>query len=170
MNADIKKFQVDSRGVPRLTSVDERSVGVNMSTKSADSKWAREDVTRNVGIHIIHSFLTPVPHTPLTNCSDVSHLQYKYAEGSRMERRALYHGYEDLKKQTHDVTFTIPEKKFSFGEDVTLEVEMTNKAKQHVVKGTIECEAVTYTGKVCENFCCWAVIKIFALYKVSTLF
>ena len=76
-----------------------------------------------------------------------------------MERRALYHGYDDLLKQSHDVTFTVPEKKFRFGEDVTLDVEMTNKAKQHVVRGAILCEAVDYTGKVsmeCLMLCNWS--------------
>ena len=141
VNADIKKYEVDSNGVPRLTSVDTRSVGVDISTKSVGST-RREDVTSLVSQQPLVSSPSQVylPH----------YLQYKHSEGSRMERRALYHGYEELLKQSQDVTFNIPEKKFSFGEDVRFEVEMTNKAKQHVVKGTILCEAVDYTGKVCS--------------------
>lgn len=51
-------------------------------------------------------------------------------------------------KESHDMTFTVPETSYSFGQDVTLQVEMSNKARQHVVKGTILCEAVDYTGSV----------------------
>lgn len=97
-------------------------------------------------------------------------MQYKHREGSDLERRALYHGYEELMKEVHDMTFEIPEATYSFGEDVTLQVgthctdggcastnwsvccvqvTMFNKAKQHTVKGSIVCEAVDYTGKVC---------------------
>lgn len=46
------------------------------------------------------------------------------------------------------MTFTIPEASYSFGQDVTLQVEMSNKARQHHVKGSILCEAVDYTGRV----------------------
>jgi hypothetical protein len=119
VNADIKTFTVGSDGAPRLSSVDTSSVGQDISTKAVGSS-RREDLT----------------------------LTYKHPEGSDWERRALYHGYEDLLKETHDVTFTIPDKTYSFGQPVTLEVEMSNKARQHTVKGTILCEAVDYTGKV----------------------
>ena len=41
---------------------------------------------------------------------------------------------------------------------VCIQVEMTNKARQHLVKGSILCEAVDYTGKVkllvCHVFMC----------------
>ena len=156
MNADIKKYQVDSSGVPKLTSVDTRIVGETISTKSATSR-RREDVTNAVRLmtavfsttFFLHSYSLSFPTLiPLSLLWSLYVLQYKHPEGSRMERRALYHGYDDLLKQSHGVTFTVPEKKFSFGDDVTLGVEMTNKAKQHVVRGTILCEAVDYTGKV----------------------
>lgn len=64
-----------------------------------------------------------------------------------MERRALYHGYKELMEEVHDVTFSIPEAEYEFGQDVTLTVKATNKANQHSIRGTIQCQAVTYTGK-----------------------
>ena len=73
-------------------------------------------------------------------------LQYKYSEGSGMERHALYHGYEELMKVVNDIIFSIPETEYGFGQDVTLTVKATNKAPQHLIKGTIQCKAVTYTG------------------------
>ena len=50
-------------------------------------------------------------------------LQYKHPEGSDWERRALYNGYEELLKETHDLTFDIPQATYSFGQDVTLQVQ-----------------------------------------------
>ena len=37
---------------------------------------------------------------------------------------------------------------------VCVQVEMTNKARQHLVKGSIVCEAIDYTGKVEPLECC----------------
>ena len=73
--------------------------------------------------------------------------QYKYAEGTDWERRALYHGYKELMEEVHDVQFTIPEVEYDFGQDVTLEVKVLNKGRQHQIVGSIKCQAVTYTGK-----------------------
>lgn len=84
---------------------------------------------------------TPSIHLPLPSN------QYKYPEGSGMERRALYHGYEELMKVVHDVVFSIPETEYEFGQDVTVTVKATNKAAQHIIRGTITCKAVTYTGR-----------------------
>lgn len=49
-------------------------------------------------------------------------MQYKHREGSDLERSALYHGYEELLKEVHDMTFDIPEATYSFGQDVKLQV------------------------------------------------
>ena len=46
------------------------------------------------------------------------------------------------------MTFTIPPATYNYGQDVTLDIAMTNKARQHIVKGTVLCEAIDYTGKV----------------------
>ncbi len=73
--------------------------------------------------------------------------QYKYPEGSDWERRALYEGYEDLLKVVHSVEFKIPEQSCKFGEDVTFVVRVTNKERQHRIKGKIRCIAVSYTGR-----------------------
>ena len=73
--------------------------------------------------------------------------QYKYAEGSDWERRALYSGYEELMKEQHNVDFEIPEVKYEFGQDVKFEVRATNRRKIQRIRGQILCEAVTYTGR-----------------------
>ena len=73
--------------------------------------------------------------------------QYKYPEGTDWERRALYNGYKELLVEVHDVEFFIQETEYEFGQDVTLVVTMSNKARQHRVRGKIQCQAVTYTGK-----------------------
>ena len=112
VNADIKRYMVDSDGVPRLVSVDTSSVGRDISTKAVGSN-RREDLTNAV---------SPSP-VPLTRASWLPlSLQYKHPEGSDWERRALYHGYEELLKETHEVTFSIPQAKYSFGQNVTLRV------------------------------------------------
>ena len=49
------------------------------------------------------------------------------------------------------MTFSIAPATYSFGQDVMLSIAMSNKARQHVVKGTVLCEAVDYTGKVGSN-------------------
>ena len=64
-----------------------------------------------------------------------------------MERRALYHGYEELMEEAHDITFVIPEAEYEFGQDVTFTVKATNRATQHGIRGTIKCVAVSYTGR-----------------------
>ena len=76
------------------------------------------------------------------------HKQYKYPEGSDWERRALYSGYKELIEAQYDVEFEVPEVKHKFGEDVTLEVVIKNKNKQHRVRGCISCKATSYTGAV----------------------
>ena len=48
VNADIKKYTVDSDGVPRLFSVDKTTVGQKISTKLVGS-WRRDDITHLVG-------------------------------------------------------------------------------------------------------------------------
>ena len=141
VNADIKKYQVGSDGVPNLFEVDKTSVGRNISTKAVGSS-RRQDLTGEVS-HTGHRGLET-----MSDCVSPLSQQYKHPEGSDWERRALYHGYEELLKETHDMTFSIPETSYSFGQDVTLQVEMSNKARQHVVKGSILCEAVDYTGRV----------------------
>lgn len=74
-------------------------------------------------------------------------MQYKYPERSKEEREALYHGYKELLEQTQDMTFEIPETTYEFGQNVKFEVKMTNKAKQHRIRGWVLCEAITYTGR-----------------------
>ena len=73
--------------------------------------------------------------------------QYKYAEGSDWERRALYSGYDELMKKQHEVDFEIPEVQYKFGQDVKFEVRATNRGKIHRIRGQILCEAITYTGR-----------------------
>ncbi len=73
--------------------------------------------------------------------------QYKYAEGSDWERRALYEGYEELLKEVHDIVFDIPDQNFEFGDDITFVVKATNKKRQHRIKGKIRCLAASYTGR-----------------------
>ena len=50
-------------------------------------------------------------------------------------------------KETHDVTFEVPEATYDFGQNVTFEVKATNKGRQHRIKGKIRCVATAYTGR-----------------------
>ena len=113
VNADIKRFLVGSDGVPRLVDVDTSSVGRDISTKAVGSN-RREDLTSAVSLSL-------PPSDQVIMAVSLS-LQYKHPEGSDWERRALYHGYEELLKETHEVTFSIPQATYSFGQDVTLRV------------------------------------------------
>ena len=153
VNADIKKYVIGSDGAPRLVSVDKTAVGKDISTKAVGS-WRRVDLTDTVSHHLPPSLL---PHSP----PPLS--QYKHTEGTDWERRALYFGYEELIKESHDMTFNIPAATYSFGQDVTLDIAMTNKARQHVVKGTVLCEAVDYSGKVHATVCVCVMLCIIHL-------
>lgn len=85
----------------------------------------------------------------------IINFQYKYAEGTDWERRALYNGYEELKLKEFDVEFFIPETEYKFGQGVFFVVTVTNKAEQeHRIRGNIQCRAVTYNGKWASTFCC----------------
>ena len=77
------------------------------------------------------------------------YLQYKHVSpiGSGRERRTLYHGHKELLEKTFDVIFEIPEVEYRFGQNIKFEVKMTNKGKQHRIKGRIICEAISYTGR-----------------------
>lgn len=74
-------------------------------------------------------------------------VQYKYPEGSDWERRALYHGYEELKNEIYDVDFQIPAVKHNLGENVHLQVIVKNRGKLQRVRGSIHCKAITYNGR-----------------------
>lgn len=50
--------------------------------------------------------------------------------------------------ETQDLEFSIPETEYEFGQDVTFVVTVSNKARQHRVRGRIVCQAVTYNGKL----------------------
>ena len=52
--------------------------------------------------------------------------------------------------ETFDMEFSIPEVEYEFGQDVTLTVNATNKARQHHVRGRIHCQAVGYNGRSVE--------------------
>ena len=61
--------------------------------------------------------------------------------------------YKELMEEVHDVQFTIPEVEYDFGQDVTLEVKILNKVRQHQkIVGSIKCQAVTYTEKY-SSYC-----------------
>ena len=73
----------------------------------------------------------PVPLNSISSLTIPSSLplspplyQYKYPEGDSRERQALYHGHEELLKESHDMTFEIPQATYSFGQDVTFVVSV----------------------------------------------
>lgn len=127
MNADIKKYMIGEDGAPRLFKVDTTSVGRNISTKAVGSS-RREDLTDQVSSPLA-CLLNHIPSVIVTILllsppSPLSLYQYKYPEGDSRERRALYHGHEELLKETHDMTFEIPQATYSFGQDVTFVVSV----------------------------------------------
>ena len=50
-------------------------------------------------------------------------------------------------KETFDVEFSVAEVEYEFGQDVTLTVNASNKARQHHIRGKIRCQAVRYNGR-----------------------
>ena len=50
-------------------------------------------------------------------------------------------------EEVYDVDFSIPEREYEFGQDVTLTVSASNKGSQHRIRGNILCEAISYTGR-----------------------
>ena len=67
-----------------------------------------------------------------------------------MERKALYHGYKQLLKEEEQVEFTVPEVEREFGRDVEFHVCVKGKSTTEggvaLIKGSITCAAVSYTG------------------------
>ena len=92
------------------------------------------------------SFPTPLYET-LTYIHDCTPPQYKYREGSEKEREALYRGLSELVEGEWDMEFTVPYIAAQFGQDVQYVVKASNKSRQLRIRGTITCEATTYTGR-----------------------
>ena len=92
---------------------------------------------------------TPYP-LPLTSPLPLTPPQYKYPDGSVLERDALYSNYKELVEANYELSFYVPLVSHTPGSDITLEVHITNSGGKRPVEvvGHVTCSAVMYTGKI----------------------
>ena len=98
------------------------------------------------------SLFPPLPLPLLSLSSPSPPSQYKYPDGSDLERHALYRNYKELVEDKYEVSFHVPEVSHRLGSDIAMEVHIKNCGSRTVeVCGHVSCSAVMYTGKVLRS-------------------
>ena len=93
-----------------------------------------------------------LPSSLLSLSSPSPPSQYKYPDGSDLERHALYSNYKELVEDKYEVSFHVPEVSHRPGSDIAIEVHIKNCGSRTVeVCGHVSCSAVMYTGKVLRS-------------------